>query len=309
MKKVKKNYYMYKRLISAFIFTGCFILNLGASTLAHASVNVVDDKGRTVTLQHPAKRIISLAPHITESLFAAGAGDKIIGAVSYSDYPEAAKKIPRVGSYSTLDLEKIISLKPDLVIAWSSGNNYKQIEKMKTFGLTVFLSEPRYPQDIANTIQRFGVLAGTSKVADKEKNLFLQHYHKLKLRYSSKRKVKVFYQIWNKPIMTISGHHLISDIIELCGGENVFSDLKTLTPKISVEAVLAVKPDVIISGGMGEAHSEWIGAWKNWKRLPAVKNEQLYFINPDLMQRVGPRILQGADQLCKLLDAARKIRK
>ena len=297
---------MYKRLITVFILAACFILNAGVTRLAHASVKVVDDKGRTVTLQQPAKRIVSLAPHITESLFAAGAGDKIIGAVSYSDYPEAAKKIPRVGGYSTFDLEKIISLKPDLVIAWSSGNNSKQIEKMKIFGFTVFLSEPRHPQDIANTIQRFGVLAGTSKVADKAKDIFLQHYQKLKLRYSSKRKVNVFYQIWNKPIMTISGHHLISDIIELCGGKNVFSDLKTLTPKISVEAVLAAKPDVIISGGMGEAHPEWMEAWKHWKQLPAVKNEQLYFVNPDLMQRVGPRILFGADKLCEFLDKARE---
>ncbi|MDH5370448.1 MAG: cobalamin-binding protein [Gammaproteobacteria bacterium] len=274
-------------------------------SIATASVSVIDDEKNKVELVEPAKKIISLAPHITESLFAAGAGGKIIGAVSYSDYPEVAKKIPRVGGYPSLDLEKIISLKPDLVISWSSGNNKKQVDKLRSFGITVFLSEPRYPKDIAKTIQRFGVLAGTSNVAMKATDDFLQHYQSLQKRFSNKKKVKVFYQIWNKPIMTISGGHLISEIIELCGGENVFANLKTLTPRISLESVLASKSEVIISGGMGKARPEWVEEWKPWPELPAVKNGQLYFIDPALMQRVGPRILQGADKLCELLERAR----
>ena len=210
-----------------------------------------------------------------------------------------------MGGYPSLDLEKIISLKPDLVIAWASGNNKKQVEKLRSFGITVFLSEPRYPKDIAKTIQRFGVLAGTSNVAMKAADDFLQHYQSLQKRFSNKKKVKVFYQIWNKPIMTISGGHLISEIIELCGGENVFANLKTLTPRISLESVLASKSEVIISGGMGKARPEWVEEWKPWPELPAVKNGQLYFIDPALMQRVGPRILQGADKLCGFLEEAR----
>lgn len=279
--------------------------NLFVSSIAFASISVIDDEGNKINLDKPVQRIISLAPNITESLFAAGAGDKIIGAVSYSDYPEAAKQIPRVGGYPSLDLEKIVSLKPDLVIAWTSGNNKKQVQKIQDFGITVFFSEPRYPNDIAKTIQRFGVLAGSSDIATKAADEFLQHYHLLQKNFSDKKKVKVFYQIWNKPIMTISGQHLISDIIELCGGENVFSDLNTITPRISLESVLASKSEVIISGGMGKARPEWVEEWKPWKTLPAVKNEQLYFINPALMQRVGPRILQGADKLCEFLEEAR----
>jgi iron complex transport system substrate-binding protein len=276
-----------------------------ATSSAYALVKVIDDEKKEVELLKPAQRIISLAPHITEALYAAGAGEKIVGAVAYSDYPEAAKKIQQVGGYSSIDLEKIISLKPDLVIAWSSGNNLKQIEKLAAFGLKIFMSEPRYPQDIASTIQRFGVLAGTTKVANKSSQEFLQHYQALKKRFSNKNKVKVFYQIWNKPIMTISGNHLISEIIELCGGENTFADINTLTPRISLEAVLASKAEVIISGGMGKARPDWVEEWKPWKQLPAVKNEQLYFIDPALMQRVGPRILQGADILCEILEKAR----
>ena len=289
-----------------FKYLSLFFIGFSFYTSVYAEVSVKDDKGNIVTLQQPAKRIISLAPHVTESLFAAGAGGKIIGAVNYSDYPEAAKKIPRVGGYPSADLEKIISLKPDLVIAWPSGNNLKQVDKLAVFGIKVFMSEPRYPQDIANTIQRFGVLAGTEEVASKAASEFLEHYQRLKTKYSHKKKVKVFYQIWNKPIMTINGKHLISEIINLCGGENVFANLKTLTPNISFESVLASKAEVIVSGGMGKAHPEWVDEWRPWSDLPAVKNEQLYFVDPALMQRVGPRILFGADKLCELLEKARK---
>jgi len=274
--------------------------------MAHASISVIDDSGRTVKMKNPAKRIVSLAPHITESLFAAGAGNKIIGAVSYSDYPEAAKKIPRVGGYPSLDLEMIVSLKPDLVVAWKSGNNSQQIEKLISLGLTIFMSEPRYPEDIAKTIQRFGMLAGTSDIASKSFEKFMLHYQLLKRRYSNKEKVKIFYQVWNKPLMTIGGDHLITDIISLCGGENVYSNIEILTPRISLESVLEEKPEVIVSGGMGKARPDWLDYWKAWPGLPAVKNKQLYFVDPSLMQRVGPRIMDGADKLCEILDKARK---
>lgn len=293
---------MFKKLNSVCLL---FIASVFIVTV-HAAVSVKDDKENIVVLQQPAKRIISLAPHITESLFAAGAGNKIIGAVSYSDYPEAAKKITRVGGYPSLDIEKIVSLKPDLVVAWSSGNNFKQVEKLVALGLTVFMSEPYNPVDIAKTVQRFGVLAGTSKTAEKAAKDFMQHYQSLKKHFSNKEKIKVFYQIWNKPLMTVSGKHLISNIINLCGGINVFSELEALTPVISREAVIASGAEVIVAGGMGNKRPEWANEWKSWRQLAAVKKEQIYFINPDIMQRVGPRILQGADRLCELLDNARK---
>ena len=289
---------MFKQLLMILIFS-IF------GTSVQAAFSVIDDEGKSVTLTKPAERIISLAPHITESLFAAGAGDKIIGAVSYSDYPEEAKKIPRVGGYPSIDIEQIVSLKPDLVIVWSSGNNTNQIEKLLTLGLTVFNSDPKVPEDIANTLLRFGVLAGTEAVSKNASAEFLKHYRSLQKKYSHKEKVKTFYQIWNKPLMTINGQHLISDIIDLCGGVNVFTDLKSLTPKISIEAVIATNTDVIIAGGMGKAKPEWMKEWYPWKQIPAVKNKNVFFVEPSLLQRVGPRILLGADQLCSLLDEAR----
>jgi len=285
-----------------FIF---LLISFSAITSLQAEINVKDDKGNIVSLKKPAERIISLAPHITESLFSAGAGDKIIGVVSYSDYPEAAKIITRIGGYSSINIEKIISLKPDLIVAWGSGSNLQQIKKLSDLGFTIFLSEPYSPQDIAKTIQRFGELAGTEKIAIKSSEDFINHYQELIKRYSNKDKVKVFYQIWNKPLMTISGKHLISNIINLCGGVNIFSDLKTLTPNVSVEAVVTSNAEVIVAGQMGETNSDWANEWKPWRQLPAVKNEHIYFVNPDFLHRVGPRILQGADQLCEILEKVR----
>ena len=164
-----------------------FLLGLTITTSLQAEINVKDDEGHRVKLQQPAKRIISLAPHITESLFAAGAGEKVIGAVAYSDYPEAAKKIPRVGGYPTLDIETIISLKPDLIVAWALGNNMNQVNKLEALGIPVFKSEPRNPLDIANTIRRFGILAGTTKISKKESSKFILHYQRLKKQYSRKK--------------------------------------------------------------------------------------------------------------------------
>ena len=281
------------------------ILFLSVITFSQAEVSVIDDRGREVTLQQPAKRIISLAPHITESLFAAGAGDNIVGAMEYSDYPEAARKIPRVGGYASLDIEKIVSLKPDLIVVWSSGNNLKEVEKLEALGLTVFMSEPYYPKDIANNIKRFGILTGNTNISSTFVDKYLNHYKRLQKDNEKKEKIKVFYQFWNKPIMTINGKHLISQIINLCGGINVFSELPSLTPKISVEAVIASNTDAIIAGDIGSRKLLWMSEWKQWTQIPAVRKKQIYFINPDLINRAGPRILQGADELCGLLDKAR----
>jgi len=281
------------------------ILFFSVITFSQADVSVIDDRGREVTLQQPAKRIISLAPHITESLFAAGAGNNIVGAMEYSDYPESAKKIPRVGGYASLDIEKIVSLKPDLIVVWSSGNNLKEVEKLEALGLTVFMSEPYYPKDIANNIERFGILTGNTKISSTFVDKYLNHYKRLQKDNEKKEKIKVFYQLWNKPIMTINGKHLISQIINLCGGTNVFSELSSLTPKISVEAVIGSNTDVIIAGDIGSRKLLWMSEWKQWTQIPAVRKKQVYFINPDLINRAGPRILQGADELCGLLDKAR----
>ena len=275
---------------------------------AHAELVFKDDTGREIRLKAPAKRIITLAPHATELLYAAGAGDRLIGTVDYSDFPPAAKKIPRVGSYDRFDLEAISALKPDLIIAWETGNPAAQVEKLKALGLTVYVTQPNRMEDVAGQLERYGRLAGSEAAADAAAAQFRQRLERLRQTYADKPKVRVFYQIWINPLMTVGGPQIITDAIRLCGGENVFGQLSQMAPVVSVEGVLAADPEAIVATGMGDARPDWLNDWNKWPRMTAVKRGNLFHIHPDLMQRHTPRILDGAEKLCADLDVARSRR-
>lgn len=282
---------------------------LTAATLhAHAEISVRDDTGHTLTLAAPAKRIVSLAPHITENLFAAGAGAKVVGAVEYSDYPEAAKKVPRVGGYTRMDLEAVLALKPDLIVAWESGNPPAHLAKLKSLGIPIYLSQPRRMNDVAEELERLGKLAGTEATARVVAAEFRERRTRLAARYGDKPKVRTFYQIWNRPLMTVNGEHLISDVMRLCGGENVFAGLPQLAPHVTEEAVLSANPEAIVASGMGDSRPEWLDGWRRWKQLGATARDNLFFIQPELMQRHTNRILDGAERLCAHLETARSHR-
>jgi iron complex transport system substrate-binding protein len=273
---------------------------------AHAQeVRIQDDTGRELVLPRPAQRIISLAPHVTEVLFAAGAGDKVVGVVAYSDYPPAAAKLPQVGGFTNVDLEAVAALKPDLVVAWTSGNRHAHLDKLRALGVPVYLNEPRRLEDVARSLEQFGRLAGTEATAQGAATAFRARLESLRSRYASRPPVRTFYQIWDRPLMTINGRHLISDAIALCGGENVFAGLDTLAPTIGVEAVLAANPEVVVASGMGEERPDWLDQWKRWPALQANAAGNLYFIPPHLIQRHTPRLLDGASQLCEFLEQAR----
>ncbi|HEC20554.1 MAG TPA: cobalamin-binding protein [Gammaproteobacteria bacterium] len=273
--------------------------------MAQASVSVKDDAGNTVTLAKPAQRIISLAPHVTELLYAAGAGNRLVGAVEYSDYPEAAKSLPRVGSYNAVDLERIIALKPDLVVVWQSGTLKGSVQKLRQMGVPVFASEPQTLEDIAQNLRRLGQLAGTDKTASAAAERFLTGLNRLRARYGHSEPVSVFYQVWQQPLMTIGGRHMISQVIELCGGRNIFAGLSALAPRVSLESVLAKNPQVIVGGGVTENNPQWKEYWQQWPQIRAVKNSHVYSVNPDLLQRQTPRILLGAEVLCEQLEQVR----
>ena len=280
---------------------------LGLPLLATADIQINDDMGHLVRLGSPAKRIVSLAPHVTENLFAAGAGAMIVGVVEHSDYPAAAKQLPSVGPYSRLDLERVIALKPDLVIAWESGNAKGNVEKLRALGLTVYVTQPNEMNDIAIQLEQFGKLAGTEKAANAAALQFRQRLAGLQKQYADKSPVKVFYQVWKQPMMTVGGQQIISKAIRLCSGDNVFGQLGNLAPTVSVEAVIAAKPEVIVASGMGESRPDWVDDWRPWKSIPAVSNEHLYFIPPDLIQRHTPRLLDGTEQLCRFIAKARPV--
>lgn len=278
-----------------------------AVTPATRSINampgVTDDAGHRLTLLAPARRIVSLAPHATELLYAAGAGDQVIGVSEFSDYPQKARQVPRIGSAAALDLERIVGLKPDLVVAWSSGNAAAQITRLKNLGIPVFESEPHDFAGIASNIERLAQLAGTEAAGRAAASSFRARLDLLSGRYARRAPVRVFYQVWDKPLMTLNGQHMVSAVMRLCGGHNIFDSLPQLAPMVGVEAVVRADPEVIIGDSAEQNNAP--SAWRRFPKMTAVARGNLFMLDPDLLTRPGPRIIDGAEQMCQRLETAR----
>ena len=280
-------------------------LFLVAPCLGALAVTVEDFAGRTVTLAQPAQRIVALSPHIVENLFSAGAGDKVVGVVSYSNYPPEASVIPEIGSYNAYSLEQILALRPDLVIMWESGNGMGTLSQLERLGIPVYVSELRRLSDIPLSIRRLAKLAGTDKAGQAEARRIEDEFGRLRDLHGDQPPVRVLYQIWNDPLQTINGEHLISQVIELCGGDNIFAGTAGLAPRISIESVLQRNPEAIVASGMGQARPEWLDQWRAYPTIDAVANEALFFVEPDHIQRPTARVLLGAQRLCRQLQSLR----
>lgn len=280
-------------------------LLLASTALMAAPVSVKDDLGNTVSMPAPATRIVTLSPSVVEVTYAAGAGERIVATVEYSDYPVSAQKIPRVGGHSKINLEAVVAAKPDLVIAWESGNSPSAIEKIRQLGIPVYMSQPHKMTDIPGEIERIGTLAGTEAVARKAASDFRKRYESLATKYRNLPNVTVFYQVWQNPLISIGGQQIMSDAISLCRGENIFGNLKPLAPRVSFEAVIAANPEAIVTSGMADQNPEMLDAWKKWPNLTATQRNNFFFIQSDLMNRSGPRILDGTERLCEALQTAR----
>ncbi len=254
-------------------------------------------------------RLLSLAPHLTELTFAAGAGNLLVGAVAFSDYPPEARAIPRVGDAFRLDYEAIADLRPDIVLAWPSGNSTLAIEQLQALGYRVVELEPRGLDSIPEQLLTIGRIAGTSAVARAAAADFREALGQLRARYAGARRVRVFFQVSGQPLITVSRAHVIGQAIELCGGENVFAGLPGLTPTVDPEAVVASGPEVIVTTVYdGPARgAEALESWRDWTAVPAVRAEQLYVVEADYLSRAGPRILLGVRALCERIDAARAV--
>ncbi|MBT6114096.1 MAG: cobalamin-binding protein [Porticoccaceae bacterium] len=271
-----------------------------------AEISIEDDFGNRLVLQQPAQRIISLAPNITEVLFHIGAGEQIVGADEYSNYPEQAKQILRVNNHAAANYELILSLQPDLVIAWQSGNGDKIINRIRQLGIPVFVIETRSLEDIPNLFTRFGALSGHAENAEQKAESFSRRLSLLREQNSAKSEVRTFYQIWDEPLITLNGAHMVSSVIELCGGRNIFADAILLVPYVNIESIVAADPQVIIAGGSKEEKPHWFNSWRKWGQISAVRNQQVYLIGADLMQRHSVRILDGAELMCDYLQRARE---
>lgn len=271
---------------------------------ALAGPTVVDDLGNQITLQQPATRIISLAPHLTEIVYALGGGEQMTATVAWSDFPEEAKALPVVASNNKINYEALLGYQPDLVLAWLSGNGEGIIGRLRSLGLNVYVNKPRHLDDIPATLEKLGVLLGREEQAQRAIGEFQGTLGKLRSQYGQSREMSVYYQIWQSPLMTFGGSHLVSDVMKLCGGNNVFAQTPGLVPKLGVESVLAANPDVIIIGQYTALEAAY-AHWQQWPQLTAVKNGHIYNVDPYLLHRHTPRIVQGAKQLCEAIQRSR----
>lgn len=284
-------------------------LILGGMLLAFPAlaspVCATDDLGKEICLEQPAQRIAALSPGATELAWAAGAGDQVVAVVAYSDYPPAAKEVTSVGSHTRMDMERLLELQPDLVIGWVTGNPTEQLATLREMGVPVFSIEPRSFEAVSDTIERLSTLAGTEAAGFAEAERFRKGITDLRARFSGADAVPVFYQVWDEPLMTVNRDHLIGEMIELCGGDNVFGHLERLVPRISAEAVIAANPEAILAGGMGEENRHWLTRWQSFPSLTATERDNLFFIPPSLVQRPTPRMLEGTRLFCEKLEVAR----
>jgi iron complex transport system substrate-binding protein len=250
-------------------------------------------------------RIISLSPHITELLFAAGAGGRIVGVDDSSDYPAAVAGIARVGEPAALDVEGLLRLKPTLIVLWDSGTPASRKAELERLNLRLYVTDQRHLDDIGATLIEFGRLAGTEPVAAGAARRYRIELARLRAQYAARSRLRVFYQVWDRPLYTLSGSHVVSEVLSLCGGDNVFADLTTLAPAIDKEAVLARNPDVILIAATGADGARQILDWSHFSNLRAVRSHHVFTVDPSLVGRMAPRILLGVREVCGLLDAAR----
>jgi iron complex transport system substrate-binding protein len=265
------------------------LLLMLSSGLAAAEVSAPDSDGRRVTLAAPAQRIVSLAPHVTELLFAAGAGDKVVAVSEYSDFPPAALRLPQVASSSTVDLERVLELRADLAVAWRLSATAQSLDRLQSIGVPVFYSEPHRLAEIPGQIEALGILAGTSGPAKQAAADLRGELERLRIQFSGRPVLRVFYQISERPLMTVNGRQLITDALAVCGATNVFADAGLIAPVVGAEAVVAADPDVIIAAHDDPADVGWPAAWRRFAGMRAVRDENFITVRASEMHRQGPR--------------------
>lgn len=279
------------------------LLLLGAGGADAQAVRATDGRGSLIRLAQPAQRIITLTPHLTELAFAAGAGAHLAGVARFSDYPEAARRLPVVSDAGQFDSELLLALKPDLVLAWKNGTPAAVVARLESLGLTVFVAEFTRLEDVARGIEAIATLAGTLPAGMRSRDAYNAGLQALRARRYGGAPVRVFYEIWPQPLMTISDAHIISDVLALCGGVNIFGALRPLTPEVSREALLAARPEVALGGSSAETAAGFAARWAGLP--PPLDAIPVHHIAPDLIQRPTPRLLEGARLVCAHLDAVR----
>lgn len=250
------------------------------------------------------KRIISLAPHITELLYAIGAGGQVVGVSAYSDYPPAAADLPEVANYAGVNFEAILALNPDLVIAWKTGNVAADISRLQQFGIKVAFSDPLLISDIATELRALGQLTGHSEQAETAARRFEQQLAELRQTYKTKTRLPVFFSMGTAPLSSVANQAWPAQAIRLCAADNIIADSKGDYPQPGIEQVLQAQPAVIIQATAGGKPAD-TRFWQAYPVIPAVTLNQFITVDADLLYRTSPRNLQGIKQLCQGLDRFR----
>jgi iron complex transport system substrate-binding protein len=252
----------------------------------------------------PLQRIVSLAPHLTELAFTAGAGERIVATVEYSNHPDAARSIPRIGDAFRVDLERLLAVRPDVVLVWDSGTPAPTVERIRALQLSVVSFQTHRLEHVAQVLREIGRLAGTSEVAERAAADYERNIQELRERYRDRTTVSVFIEVDDRPLYTVNGQHIMSEIVELCGGRNVFADLNSLAPAIGIEAVIAANPQAIIS--TDDTVPDAAAAWGRWRHIEAVRTGNVYTLRSDDIARATTRLTVAAEAVCRTLDTARQ---
>lgn len=264
---------------------------------------VMDDLGVELRLEGPAQRVISLSPHLTELMYSIGAGDRLVGTVRGSDFPVEAAGIPEIGDASGLDFERILHSRPDLVLAWGSGNRSVDIARLRALGLRVLVLEPQRVEDIPRHLRLLGDLMGFGGQAQAVARDFERRVGALRDRYAGRAAVRVLFEIWHRPLFTVNRDHIISKVLGLCAAQNIFADLPRLAGEVSVEQALVLDPDAIVVGS--EADDAGVNNWTEFSYLKAVRTGNVFAVSADLIARQTARIVDAAERMCAALDKAR----
>ena len=252
-----------------------------------------------------AQRVVTMAPFLTELVFASGAGDKLVGVAAHSDYPAQAKTLPVVADATGSNREALLALRPDVVLAWRTGTPAGVIESLRQAGINVVVMDGARIDDVPKLLRQIGVLTSMQTRSEQSAIAFETGLKKLRGTYSAKPRVQAMFEIWHAPLMTISGNHFMTDALEACGGSNVFNDLATIAPEVSLESVIAKDPQAIIGAGSALDEKAFRANWSRFGSLRAVKTGALIYLNPDTIQRQTPRLLEGVKALCEGLEAVR----
>jgi len=279
-------------------------LGLATGGPASAAHTVSDDLSREVTVRDPPLRIVSLTPGATEMLFAAGAGGQVIATVEYSDEPPAARRLTRIGDVAAVDMERLVALRPDVVVAWPAGGNPAQREKIARLNIPLYQQQVVRLADLPGSVRRLGALAGTAAAAERAAHDIEARLAALKRTYAARGAGKaptVLLQVWNRPVYTVGGRHLMSDALAICGAHNVFADLPEAGPLVDTEAVIGRDPDIIIAAAPPGEGAAWLADWKRFATLAAVRSGRLVVFEDQALSRLGPSVIDATEGLCRAI--------